>query len=156
MRKLVLFFVSALVVLTLVAQRGAAIGDTYVTAAADGVSAGPSSLSGLDIKGSSSTFGVIIYGDSTAEGDFETVLSGVGLLGATQYITVEGKVSAGTTNVDASVTFSGTATVDMGDGTVPLIGVPFSVTATTQGLQLVIGLTTLAPQTLTGGTITIQ
>src|SRR5438128_11882719 len=99
MRKLVLFCVSALVVLTLVSQRGAAIGDTYVTAAADGVSAGPSSLGGLDIKASSSTFGVIIYGDSTAEGDSETVLSGVSLVGTTQSITLQAKVNAAATNL---------------------------------------------------------
>jgi len=44
----------------------------------------------------------------------------------------------------------------MGDGTAPLTGVPFSVTATTQGLTLTLGLTVLPTATLTAGHITIE
>jgi hypothetical protein len=43
----------------------------------------------------------------------------------------------------------------MGNGTPPLTGVPFSVTATTQGLRIILGNTTLPAATLTAGSITL-
>jgi len=156
MKKFLVVVSVVLLALLMNPQRGGAVGDTYVTAAVDGAFATPSVLSGVQLNGSSSGFGVIIYADNTAEGDFQTVLAGVSALGTAQNIAISGKVTAGAANLDGSVTFSGTASVDLGDGSVPLQGVPFSVTATTQGLQLVVGATTLAPQTLTGGAITIQ
>jgi hypothetical protein len=54
------------------------------------------------------------------------------------------------------VTVSGLGDVDMGDGTAPLVGVPFSVTATTQGLTLTLGLTPLPTASLSKGHITIE
>jgi hypothetical protein len=46
--------------------------------------------------------------------------------------------------------------VDMGDGTAPLNGVPFSATVTTQGLALTLGVTALPRATFTAGSITIE
>jgi hypothetical protein len=56
---------------------------------------------------------------------------------------------------------SGTCTIDMGNGTPPLPGVPFSATVasneTGQGaIGLVIGSTTLANANVTDGSMTIQ
>jgi len=46
-------------------------------------------------------------------------------------VTLEGEVRDGFIGGDGSATFNGTATVDMGDGTLPLPGVPFTVTVST-------------------------
>ncbi|OLC93086.1 MAG: hypothetical protein AUJ05_07645 [Candidatus Rokubacteria bacterium 13_1_40CM_3_69_38] len=67
-----------------------------------------------------------------------------------------GLARSGSVNPDGSAIFEGLCTVDMGDGTPPLPGVPFSITATTQGLQLILGTTPLPMATLTAGSITIQ
>ena len=61
------------------------------------------------------------------------MLLGTSLLGAAQNITVEGEVSSGSVAADGSATFSGTATVDMGGGTLPLTGVPFAVAVSAGG-----------------------
>ena len=47
-------------------------------------------------------------------------------LGTPQNVTVEGEVQSGAVGADGSATFSGTATVDMGDGTPALPDVPFT------------------------------
>jgi len=44
----------------------------------------------------------------------------------------------------------------MGDGTVPLSGVPFSVTVTPQALALTLGLSALPSATVTAGRIKIE
>jgi hypothetical protein len=46
--------------------------------------------------------------------------------------------------------------MSLGDGTVPLLDVPFTVTASTGALQLMLDGTTLPTVTLTVGTITIK
>jgi hypothetical protein len=133
-----------------------AAGDTTVIGAGAGVYPSGTQLSGVTLSGLQFGQGVLIFADGSAEGDFEAVLLGTTILGAPQNITVEGKVSAGATNADGSVTFSGTATADMGDGTLPAVGVPFSVTATTQGLQLTLGASILPLTTLSAGGISIE
>jgi hypothetical protein len=157
MKRLLLVGVVALVsaAVALSSLRTVAAGDTQVTAAAAGVLPDGASLGGVPLQGSTFGLGVLIHSDGSAEGDFETVLAGTSLLGAPQYITLEGAVSAGASNVGGSVTFSGTARLDLGDGSVPT-SVPFSVTATTSGLQLSIGTSVLPTQTLSAGSIFIQ
>jgi hypothetical protein len=44
----------------------------------------------------------------------------------------------------------------MGDGSVSLLDVPFSVTATNDALLLEVGTSTLPPASLTGGSVTIE
>ena len=125
----------------------AATDETQVAAAAAGVFPDGTTFDGIPLRGSTFGIGVVVYPDGTATGDFEIVLAGTTLLGQPQDITLVGKVSAGTANLDGSVTFSGTATLDMGDGSLPL-SVPFSAVVTTGGLQLTIGTTILPTQTL--------
>lgn len=159
MKRLIVLFAAITLALALAVttQRSAAIAnETLVTGAADGAFSSPATLSGLTLSGSTLGVGVSIYPDGTAEGDFQTVLAGVTALGTAQSVSVEGKVSAGSMSATGGVTFSGTAIVDMGDGTLPATAVPFTVTMTTSGLQLVIGVTTLVPQNLTAGEISIQ
>jgi hypothetical protein len=106
---------------------------------------------------SSLTFGagVFIPGDSTAAGDFQATLSGTTILGIARDIEVEGIATAGSI-ASGTGTFSGTATVDLGDGTPPLTNVPFTVTASPTSLILVLGATNLPVATVTLGDITVE
>ena len=93
-------------------------------------------------------------------GEFNVVL--LGLAGPlARAITVEGVVTGGTRVGPLVATFSGTASVDMGDGTPPLPGVAFSATVTSDGgeggaLGLVLGGTTLPTAAVDDGTMTLS
>jgi hypothetical protein len=129
--------------------------EASVAGVGEGVFPDGASFNGVPLTGSTFGIGVLISGDGSAVGEFQTVLAGSTLVGP-QDISVVGSVTAGSLNADGSATFSGTATVDMGDGLPPADGIPFSVTASTSGLQLVLATTTLPAQTLDAGTITIE
>lgn len=157
MKRLTILFVLALFIATsaatsLLLVSGA--GATSVTGS--GTAAFPSGtvFNGVTLSGSQFGKGLVINADGSASGDFYTVLDGTTLLGP-RAITVTGLVSSGTVNADGSVTFGGSSSVDMGDGSPPA-SLPFSVTATTQGLTLVIGTTTLPTQLLASGGIDIE
>src|SRR6267143_1187350 len=53
-------------------------------------------------------------------------------------------------------TFNGTATVDMGDGTLPLPAVPFTVTISAGSLALILNAVALPTATLSAGSITVK
>ena len=151
MRRIAIWTMLALVITVGASQpsvRVAGSAETQVTAAGAGVFPDGSSFNGIPLRGSTFGFGLLVYADGSAEGDFAIVLAGTSLLGQAQNITLEGKVGAGVANVDGSVTFSGTAALDMGDGTLPAAAVPFSVTVTDTGLQLTIGTSILPTQTV--------
>ena len=112
-------------------------------------------LNGVSLSGLKFGLGVLIPGDGTADGQLQATLLGTTPLGQPRNIEVEGDATNGTL-ATGSRTFSGTATVDMGDGTPPLLNVPFTVAATAAGLVLTLGATTLPAATLTAGTITIK
>ena len=131
-------------------------GISAVTGAGAGIFPAGSSFNGISLSGLQFGKGVGVPGDSSATGDFQALLLGTSLLGQPQNINVVGRATSGSVNPNGTATFSGLSTVDMGNGTPPLTGVPFSVTATTQGLQLILGNTTLPATTLTAGSITIQ
>ena len=135
-------------------DRVGAVGDTGVSLAGAGLFSSSAELYGVSLRGSTLGGGAIIETNGTAVGDFQTVLSGTTLTGQPQNIVVEAVITSGALNPNGSVTFGGTSTVDMGAGV--LSGVPFSVTMTTSGLQLVIGATTLPMQSLTEGGVTIR
>jgi hypothetical protein len=69
---------------------------------------------------------------------------------------VKGEAGYGTPNVDGSRTFSGTATVDMGDGSPALTNIPFTATASATSLLLSIENVNLPAVPLSAGTIIIQ
>ena len=127
-----------------------------VTGAGEAIFSGGATLSGLSLSGLTLGQGVSLAQDGSATGQFQAVLSGTSLLGARQEVTVEGEVRNGFVIGVGSATFSGTATVDMGDGTPPLPGVPFTVTASTGGLSLILGGTALPTAAVTAGSITIE
>ena len=129
--------------------------DHSVTAAVsgqfvDGSMLGPVALAGVEIG-----TGVFIEADGTASGTFHAVLQGSSLLGAAQEITVEGNVTGGSVDTDGRATFNGSASLDMGNGAPPLTNVAFSVTAGSNGVELLIDSVTLTA-TLNGGAITIE
>jgi hypothetical protein len=130
--------------------------ETAVTGAGAGIFSGSAVLYSVRLQSLEFGQGVIILEDGSATGDFQSLLLGTSLLSQPQNLTLEGTVSSGSAKADGSVIFGGTATVDLGLGTPPLRGIPFSVTATTQGLRLRINTITLPVGTLTAGSITIQ
>jgi hypothetical protein len=83
-------------------------------------------------------------------------LLGTSPLGQPQNIEIGGDAASGTINTDGSRTFSGTATVDMGDGTPPLTGVSFTVIASANTVLVTVALNNLPLASLTSGSITID
>ena len=124
-----------------------------VTGAGEAALPGGTSFSGVSINSELFGTGVFIRGDGTALGEFQATLLGTNALGQTQTIIVEGEAASGSIGT-GNATFSGTATVNMGDGTPPLTNVPITVTATPTSLLLILSNVNL-PATLTAGNITI-
>ena len=113
-------------------------------------------FSGVSVSGLQFGMGVFIPGDNTAAGQLEMTLLGKTALGQPQNIEIGGDAANGTINTDGSRTFSGTATVDMGDGTPPLTGVLYTVRATANSLLVTVGLNNLPLASLIHGSITID
>ena len=156
MRRLALVALLAMVTLALAPLPAAAEGETVISAAGEASFPEDASFNGIPLTGSTFGFGASVAGDGTASGDVDIVLVGTPPLGGEQKIVVVGNVATGALNVDGSATLGGTASVDMGDGTPRLTDIPFVLTATADGLQLVLGTTTLPAQTLALGAIDIQ
>jgi hypothetical protein len=127
-----------------------------VTAAAQGLFSAPAALGPVVLDRLEVGTGVFIDADGSAMGQFHAVLHGVSLPGQARDVIVEGRVVSGSLAENGSVTFSGIATLDMGAGAMSLLGLPFAVTASTDGLQLVLDATSLPPVTLPGGSIVIE
>jgi hypothetical protein len=109
------------------------------------------SLSALDFG-----IGTLIPGDGSAEGQFKLTMVGTTILGLSQTIEVEGEAVTGSITPGVTGTVSGTASIDLGDGLPPLIGLPFTVTATPTSVAVTLGPTSLPAVPLTAGTIAIQ
>jgi hypothetical protein len=135
---------------------------TTVSVGAGGIYPPGATFNGVPINGLQSGYGVEIGSSGgSAIGQFCTILLGINALGLEQDIKIQGQASSGSQTAGNVATFSGTCTVDMGDGTLPTPGVPFTATITTnadgQGsIGLVIGLTTLPNATVNAGSMTIQ
>src|SRR5688572_8976326 len=99
---------------------------------AAGAELGPVSLQSVQIG-----TGVFIEADGSASGTFHAVLSGTSL-GFTRQITVEGNVTTGTIAFDGGAAFSGTASLDLGDGAPPLPNIRFNVSMGPDSVGLVI------------------
>jgi nitrous oxidase accessory protein NosD len=130
--------------------------DTGATGAGESALPAGATFSGISLSGLEFGTGVSILSSGSATGQFFAVLQGTSALGQPREIQVDGKVSKGSVGSNGSATYSGRASVDLGGGNAPLLDVPFTVTATTQGLLLKLGTSTLPTATLTGGSFTIQ
>jgi hypothetical protein len=132
---------------------------TSVTGAGAGAFPSGVTFNGVSLSTLRFGIGVNVPGDGTASGDFQTTLLGTSL-GVARQITVTGKVNAGSI-LAGGARFSGTCSIDMGDGSAPLTGVPFTVTTATASdgsktLALVLGVTSLAPAAVKTGNIVVQ
>ena len=131
-------------------------GASSVTAAAEAIFPNGTTFNGVPLSGLTVGQGISIARDGSATGQFHAVLVGTSLLGSPQNVVVEGQVRAGSVAADGSATVSGTATVNMGDGTLPVPGVPFAATVSTNSLALILNATALPTATVSAGSITIE
>ena len=127
-----------------------------VTGAGEALFSSVATFNGVTLSGLKLGQGLFIAADGSAKGQFLAVLRGTSLLGAAQDIIVEGTVSGSSVVGNGSVTLGGTATVDTGDGTLPMPGVPFTATVSTSSLALILNATALPTATVTAGSITIE
>ena len=123
-------------------------GTATFTAAA---SYGGVALTGLDFG-----TGIEVPGDTSATGNFHTTLQA-----AARSIEVDCRVTAGSIAADSNATFSGTCTVDMGDGSSPSTGVLFTVVAAPDAanrgtLTLTLGGSKFAAASIQDGILTVR
>jgi hypothetical protein len=138
----------------------AAADQSLATAGAGGLYPPGTSFSGVNLNGLQLGVGAEINLDGSGLGNFTAVLLGVSVLGVEQRITIEGQVTGGTRTANVAV-ISGASTLDLGDGSAPTPGVPFTATLTSNGtglgtVGLVIGVTTVPNATLNAGSLTIK
>ena len=135
---------------------------TTTTAAGSGVFPTGAVYNGVSLSALSFGMGVVqLSADGTASGSFESTLVGNTLTGDAKNIVVMGNASSGSGRVGGPATYTGTCTVNLGDGTPPLTGVPFTVTVATVstgnwGLTLSLGDTHLPTAGLKTGSVTIK
>lgn len=150
-------FLAGILLLAMVAQGPAVAGarndDAMVAGAGAGVFPAGATFAGLTLSALQFGQGVLTDGGSTS-GVFHAVLIGTSVLGRAQQITVEGKVEGGL--LDGNPSFNGIAKVDMGFGDLPLVDAPFSVTVSSQSLQLTLAGTALPAAVLSAGAIAIE
>jgi len=127
-----------------------------VTGAGEGIFSTGATFNGVTLRRLELGHGLFIARDGSAMGQFHAVLRGTSLLGQARDVIVEGKVTGGSVAGNGGVTFSGTATVNMGDGTPPVPGVPFAATVSTNSLALILNATALPTATVSAGSITIE
>src|SRR2546425_403816 len=127
-----------------------------VTGAAEAAFPNGAAFNGIPLRGLTLGQGLFIGQDGSATGQFQAVLQGTSPLGAAQNITVEGEVRGGSVGADGSATFSGTATVDIGDGTLPLPGALFTGTASAGGLGVGLNPGALPPPTGAAGRVALE
>jgi hypothetical protein len=112
---------------------------------------GSVALSGLDFG-----TGVLVEPDGSATGPFTILLTGRSLVGQPRQITVDGTVLQGALAPNGQAYLSGIATVNLGNGTPALAGVPFTVTAKADGLALTLNSIALPAVQLSKGAIVIE
>lgn len=132
-----------------------------VTAAGGGVLASGAPYRSVTLASLKFGMGFLIAANGTASGDLESTLQGTSQAGQPQTITVVGKATAGSANVGGPANLSGTCSVDMGDGTATLSGVPFALTISKGAggkwtLLMVLSGTNLPLATVNTGSITVR
>lgn len=160
-RRMIGLAAMVLLALGLAATPAFAQADIGVTGAGGGIYPPNTVYNNVPLSGMQLGFGVNVRAIGTVGGRVDITLLGTTALGQPQNIEVEGKATAGSATVGSTATFSGLATIDMGDGTAPLLNVPFTVTIVTnadsQGtLALVLGTTTLPTATVNEGSMSVQ
>ena len=140
------------------APAGAQI-ETSVTGAGGGPFPAGAAYLGVQLNSLTIGMGLSVAG-TWALGQFQASLLGVTPLGPRE-IVVEGLANASVPSGANTAVFSGTCTVDPGDGTPPLSGVPFSVAVGanpngTGSLALTLAATSLPAAAVNEGYVTIR
>jgi len=113
----------------------AVAGELIGTAAGSGSYTTTPNVNGVELSGGTFGIGLRTAGPS----DIEANLNGVQpLFGIFQQLTLSGWVSSASVN-GGTMSFSGTASVDMGDGSALLTGLPLSGSITATGVTLTVG-----------------
>lgn len=160
MRRLVMLPASMLVMAILWPAPVGAQTETSVTGAGEGIFPPGASYLGVPLNALTLGMGLGVAG-SWAIGQFQATLIGVSGLGLEQDIQVEGHVGSSVPSQPNTAIFSGTCTVELGDGTPPVPGVPFTVVVATNAegtgsLTLTLGTTNLPAATINEGSMTIR
>jgi hypothetical protein len=114
----------------------AVLGEQMSTAAAAGIFPTTPTFNGVDLAGGIYGVGVRTGSDSTY-GDIHAEFTGISPLGLYQIISVDGWITGGSI-VGGTLTFSGTATLDMGDGPPPTGGLSLTGTLTATGITITV------------------
>lgn len=136
-------------------------GQTTVTGAGGGVFPAGAAFNGVSLSSLSFGMGVVLPGDGTANGAFETTLAGTSATGIARSIVVVGDPTSGSGKLGGPATYSGLCSVNPGDGTPTLNAVPFTVTMATLpdgkwGLTLTLGTTRLPAAAVNTGSVTVK
>jgi hypothetical protein len=128
------------------------VGEKVATASGSGAYTSTPNVNGVEISGGTFALGLRTAGPS----DLEANLNGVQpLLGLFQQLTLTGWVTSASVN-GGTMTFSGTARLDMGDGGAPLTNLPLSGSLTATGLTLTVGSWSFGTLPKADGFITIE
>ena len=128
--------------------------DGSVTGVGVGSFAGRASFAGINLTTFEIATGVITETDGSAKGVFHAVLGGRSLLGTVRIITLDGDVLQGST-APGSSSFSGLASLNLGNGLPALPGVPFNVETRDGTMVLTIQSTVLPSAQFSQGTLDI-
>lgn len=156
MTRIAIFLMGSLTALVALGPGLAGAGDDGGMAAGTGAGVFPAGalFAGISLNGLEFGLGVLTAPDGAASGALHAVLHGTSPLGQSQPVSVDGNINSG--GVAGIGSFSGTATVNLGDGTVSLSGVPFQVSVSPDGLQLTLDAILLPAVALSSGAIAIE
>jgi len=134
---------------------------SHVAGAGGGSFTSAATFNGVTLMGMRFGFGIDISPDGTAVGDYETTLLGLNSQGQPQVITIEGKATSGALDASGGSTFAGASIVDMGDGSAPRSGVPFTILIATNAaghpaMTLTVDTTSLPTATVEKGGVTVK
>ena len=151
-----ILIILAMCVLLTPSARTTTVGERTITGAARATFAQGAILGTCVVKAMELGAGVFVEPDGSASGIYSAVLTGKSLLGQPQEITIEGKVFQGEVMPSGQTLFNGIATVNLGNGTPSLTGVPFTVSTTDTSVRLSILSVTLPGAQVTSGAISIE
>jgi hypothetical protein len=133
---------------------GGFVGEQEGTAAAAGVFPTSATFNGVQLSGG--IFGVgIRTGGGTTYGDVHAEFSGISLIGLYQIVTVDGWITSSTVT-GGTINFTGTGTLDMGDGPPPTGGLSLVGSMDANGITLTIGGSTLPNLPKTDGYSSVE
>jgi hypothetical protein len=129
-------------------------GEAMSTAAAAGVFSTTPTFNGVELAGG--IYGVgIRTGGGTANGDLHAEFTGISLIGLYQIVTVTGWITSATVS-GGTMSFTGTATLDMGDGPPPTGGLSLVGSMDASGIALTVGGSALPTLPKTDGFAAIE